>query len=175
MAFLDKINDIAKNIGDKTEDLAKNISDKTSDALESGKLSLKINSERNAIIELEKQLGAFYYEKYAAGKITPEPEALALFQNIEQRRKTIDEAQAEILRNRTAAGSAVPPGSRAEAGPGQAQGGGASAASPEQPSAEAEPRPSAAQNTPGVLMCAACGASNSMGSSFCGTCGSRMQ
>ena len=34
MAFLDKITDIAKNIGDKAVDVAKDLGDRTSDAIE---------------------------------------------------------------------------------------------------------------------------------------------
>lgn len=55
MAFFDKLNDLAKNIGDKTND-----------AIETGKLNSKINSENAAAMEEIKKIGTYYYNLFAA-------------------------------------------------------------------------------------------------------------
>lgn len=56
MAFFDKLNDIAKSIGDMTND-----------AIETNKLNSKISGEKAAIRELMYQIGEHYYEKYRSG------------------------------------------------------------------------------------------------------------
>ncbi len=62
MAFLDKLNEVAKNIGEKTND-----------AIEATKLTAKINSENNAAGEDLKKIGQHYYDLFAAsGKADPE-------------------------------------------------------------------------------------------------------
>ena len=53
MAFFDKLNQVAKNIGDKT-----------SDAIETGKLNSKVNSEKNLAGEELKKIGEFYYNQF---------------------------------------------------------------------------------------------------------------
>ena len=58
MDFLDKIGNIAKNIGDRTND-----------AIEITKLNAKIASEKNAVGEDLKKIGEFYYKKFAGGLI----------------------------------------------------------------------------------------------------------
>lgn len=57
MAFFDKLNQVAKNLGDKT-----------SDAIEITKLNTKIASENMAAAELMKKIGEFVYQQYADGK-----------------------------------------------------------------------------------------------------------
>ena len=52
MDFLDKIGNIAKNIGDRTND-----------AIEITKLNAKISSEKNAAAEELNKIGDFYYKK----------------------------------------------------------------------------------------------------------------
>ena len=54
MDFLDKIGNIAKNIGDRTND-----------AIEITKLNAKISSEKNAAAEELNKIGDFYYKKFA--------------------------------------------------------------------------------------------------------------
>lgn len=53
MAFFDKLNDIAKSIGDLTNE-----------ALESNKLTGAISKERTEINNLLLQVGEYYYDKY---------------------------------------------------------------------------------------------------------------
>ena len=62
MAFFDKLNQVAKNIGDKTND-----------AIETTRLNSKINAERSAAGEELKKIGEFYYARFAAsGEAAPE-------------------------------------------------------------------------------------------------------
>jgi dolichyl-phosphate-mannose-protein mannosyltransferase len=64
MAFLDKITDIAKNIGDKAVDVAKDLGDRTSDAIETQKIKNKIASDRREFENQMKLIGQYYYEAY---------------------------------------------------------------------------------------------------------------
>lgn len=84
MAFLDKLNDFAKNIGDKT-----------GDAIETTKLNSKISSEKKEISRLMQKIGEAYYEKYKNGE-QPAPELLECFTEIDAHNVAISEAQAEI-------------------------------------------------------------------------------
>ena len=86
MAFFDKLNDIARTV-----------SDMTSEALETTKMSSKINSEKSSVSELQKKIGEYYYNKYAEGQSVDE-EILPLFTEIDEHLKIISDAQAEIER-----------------------------------------------------------------------------
>lgn len=84
---------------DKLSDLAKNISEKTTDAIETGKLTNKINSEKNLAGEELKKIGAFYYERYMeSGEAAPE--VLEFCENAKAHYDAAEEAQAEINRIR---------------------------------------------------------------------------
>lgn len=62
MAFMDKLGDFAKNIGEKT-----------SDALETTKYSAKIALEKNSVKDELELIGKFYYDRYARGEeVAPE-------------------------------------------------------------------------------------------------------
>ena len=101
MAFFDKLNDLAKNIGDKT-----------TDAIETTKLNSKITTEKSAAGEDLKKIGAFYYAKFAAGEEI-EPSLLERFQSAAAHYAAAAEAQAEIDRiraeNEAAKAAAAPP------------------------------------------------------------------
>ncbi len=84
MAFLDKLNTIAKNVGEKT-----------GDAIEITKLNAKIASEKSAMAELYKQLGEKIYEKYTAGAYQDE-DMTALFASVDGRKAAIAEAEGKI-------------------------------------------------------------------------------
>jgi len=86
MAFLDKLGDIARNIGDKT-----------SDVIETQKLNSKISSEKSAISESFRQIGDYYYKKYQAGELSDDGVA-ELFAAIDAHNQNIADAQAEIER-----------------------------------------------------------------------------
>lgn len=87
MAFFDKLNDLAKNIGDKTND-----------AIETGKLNSKINSENAAAMEEIKKIGTYYYNLFAAdaGNSLIVPEVLEFCQNAKAHYDAAAEAQATI-------------------------------------------------------------------------------
>lgn len=57
MAFMDKLSEITKTIGDKT-----------GDAVEIAKINTKIMSEKHSIEEAKKKLGELVYEQYKAGE-----------------------------------------------------------------------------------------------------------
>jgi len=62
MAFMNKLGDLAKNIGEKT-----------SDAFETTKFSAKIALEKNAVKDELEQIGKFYYDLYTqGGEVAPE-------------------------------------------------------------------------------------------------------
>lgn len=84
MAFLDKLNTIAKNVGEKT-----------GDAIEITKLNAKISSEKSAMGELYKQLGEKIYEKYAAGAYQ-DADMAELFAAVDAHRASIAEAEGKI-------------------------------------------------------------------------------
>ncbi len=84
MAFFNKLNDLAKNIGDRT-----------SDALETGKLTAKIHSERKAAEEDIKKIGEHYYQFFMAGGEVP-AELTEIFQSAKAHYETADAAQQEI-------------------------------------------------------------------------------
>lgn len=86
MAFFDKLNDFAKNIGDKT-----------SDAIETTKLNSRISSERSAAGEDLKKIGEHYYNLFTAGGEVA-PEVVEFCQSAKAHYDAAAEAQAEIER-----------------------------------------------------------------------------
>lgn len=86
MAFLDKLGDMAKNIGDKA-----------GDAVETTKLNSKINAEQKTIDGIYKKIGEYYYGKHQSGESLPE-EAAAFCAEIDGHNAVIDEAKKEIER-----------------------------------------------------------------------------
>ena len=99
MAFLDKINSLAKGAGD----LAKTAGSKTSDAIETGKLNMKIRGERNAIDAFYQKIGAFYYGKHAAGEPL-EQDVLAICAQIDAATTRISQLEAEIVKPKGGSG-----------------------------------------------------------------------
>ena len=88
MAFFDKINQVAKNIGDKTND-----------AIENTKLNQKINSEKAAAGEDFKKIGEYYYNVYLSGGGVA-PEVLEFCQSAKLHLDSAAAAQADIERNK---------------------------------------------------------------------------
>ena len=111
MAFLDKLKEtaktigektteIAKDLGEKTTELAKDLGEKTSDAIETGKLQAKINTEKNAMKEDIRLIGEFYYNHFVnGGEVIPE--ALEACGNAKAHADKIEELKAEIERIKT--------------------------------------------------------------------------
>ena len=87
MAFFDKLNDFAKNIGDKT-----------ADAIDTGKLNSKINAENNAAGEELKKIGTYYYKLFVSGDTSGAvaPEVLEFCQSAKAHYEAAAAAQAEI-------------------------------------------------------------------------------
>lgn len=141
MAFFDKLNDFAKNI-----------SDKTTDAIETGKLSSKINSEKNLAGEELKKIGEHYYNLWLeGGEIAPE--VLEFCSAAKGHYDAAQEAQAEIDRIR-------------------AENEAAKAAAAAAASAAAAQVPPAA---PTGILCPNCGTENAEGTKFCCNCGTKLE
>lgn len=84
MAFIDKINTLAKNVGEKT-----------GDAIEITKLNAKISSEKSAINELYRQIGERAYKKYQACAYQDD-ELGGLFSSVDACVSNIAEAEGKI-------------------------------------------------------------------------------
>ena len=175
MAFFDKLNDFAKNIGDKT-----------SDAIETGKLNSKINAENNAAGEELKKIGTYYYNLFLEGDVNGAvaPEVLEFCQNAKAHYEAAAAAQAEI-ENIKAANEAARAAAQAAASPAvrTAPTAGITCSACGAMNAEGtkfcqncggklEPPAPAA---PAGITCPNCGAANSAGVKFCCECGSKLE
>ena len=155
MAFLDKLNDFAKNVGDKA-----------GDAIETSKLNSRINAEKYAIDGVLRKIGEYYYEKYSAGDSLTD-EAAALCAEIDGHNTIIAETTVEIERIKGAAPVAPVAPEASEAS--------------EAPAAPATPAVGGAvfctgcgkQNPPETRFCADCGANLNVGERTC-TCGAKL-
>lgn len=166
MAFLDKLGDFAKNIGDKT-----------SDAIETGKLNSKINSEKAAAGEELRKIGEHYYNLYLAdGQAATE--VLEFCQAAKAHDDAAAEAQAEI--DRIKAENEVEKGAEAVPAAGQAPAGVTCGAC----GLSNAPGTKFCQNCgskleipapgPAGAVCPGCGAANTPGTRFCGSCGGKL-
>lgn len=97
MAFLDKLSDVAKMVGDKTTEVAKKVGDKAEDAIETGKLSAKVSAERFAVQDDLKKIGEYYYTRFMAGEEVA-PEVLGYCNSAKAHYDTIAQAQEEMRR-----------------------------------------------------------------------------
>ena len=86
MAFLDKLNKMAKVIEDKT-----------ADAIEFSNYSAAITAGENGFAMDIKKIGEFYYEFYVNGG-TVEPNILAVLQSAKAHQDSIAQAKADIER-----------------------------------------------------------------------------
>jgi uncharacterized OB-fold protein len=149
-----------------------NVKDKASSAIETSKLNSKISSEQNAIDAVMKQIGEFYFKKYAETKTADEGIA-GFCKTIDGHNAAIAEAKAEI--ERIKAKTAPPPAAPAASGgtvctvcgkenlPGAkfcTECGGKTAV-PAAPAAS------------GGTVCPACGKENLPGAKFCTECGGK--
>ena len=167
MAFFDKLNDFAKNIGDKTND-----------AIETTKLNSKISSERTAAAEKLKKIGEHYYNLFAAGGEVA-PEVADFCQSAKAHYDAAAEAQAEIERIKAeneaekaaAAGPATMPSVPASGNVcpacGSVNSEGTKFCQSCGTKLEAPPMPAG-------ITCPGCGAVNSEGMKFCSECGSKL-
>lgn len=84
MAFFDKINDFAKTA-----------TEKTNNAIETTKLSAKIESEQRSINAIIQKIGEYYVKKIDAGELL-DSEVMSMFEGVAAGRKNIAEMRAEI-------------------------------------------------------------------------------
>jgi len=152
MAFLDKLNDFAKNI-----------SDKTNDTIEINKHNSKISAETKLANEEMKKIGEFYYGKYAEG-LEVAPEVIEFCEAAKAHYEAAAAAQAEIDRI------------HAE---NEAQKAAAEAAKAEAQSA-ASTSTVTPVDTPEITVtassaCPACGASLAPDTKFCSSCGTKIE
>lgn len=84
MAFLDKINDFAKVA-----------TEKTNNAIETTKLSVKIEGEQRTLDAIIKKIGDYYVAKIDAGEILDD-EVMYMFDGVKTQRDKIAELRAEI-------------------------------------------------------------------------------
>ncbi len=168
MAFLDKLNDFARNIGEKT-----------TDAIETGKLASKVNTERNAAGEELKKIGEYYYNIFAAGGEAA-PEVLEFCEAAKAHYDAAAEAQAEIdrirMENEAAKAAAAAPVQAQPApvgspcpGCGTVNASGIKFCQNCGTKLEAAP-PAAPAGNP----CPACGTENPIGGKFCQNCGEKL-
>jgi len=158
MAFFDKLNEVAKNIGDKA-----------GEAIETTKLNSKINSEKNAIDGKYKKIGEFYYQQYQAGENLPE-EAAAFCAEIDAHNAAIADAKAEIERIKTENAAAAPPPAAPTSGETFCPACGKANQSGTKFCAECGEKLA----TPEKRICS-CGAEIAAGIRFCGECGAKIE
>ncbi len=84
MAFFDKLNDFAKNVGEKA-----------GDAIEITKLNNKINTEKAAIAEEYRKIGEYYYTKHTEGN-SVDSEVDELIVSIDAHKNLIMETETQI-------------------------------------------------------------------------------
>jgi hypothetical protein len=154
-----------------------NVKDKASGAIETSKLNSKISSEQNAIDAVMKQIGEFYYKKYAETK-TADKGITEFCKTIDGHNAAIAEAKAEI--ERIKAKTAQPPAASAPAATGGmvctvcgkenlpgakfcTECGGKTAA------------PAASAPAASGAVCTACGKENPPGTKFCTGCGGKLE
>lgn len=164
MAFLDKLNDFTKNVGDKANDV-----------IETTKLNNKISSEKAAIADLFKQIGERSYAKYAAGE-SVDPESAELFAAVASHSAAIREAEEKIKALKEA--PAATPAEAPEAAP-------ATTTSIVCPACGKENQPEArfccgcggkleAPAQPKPQTCPNCGTAVEEGMLFCAQCGTKI-
>ena len=161
MAFFDKLNQVAKNIGDKT-----------SDAIETTRLNSKIAAEKLAANEELLKIGQHYYDLYLAGQA--EAEILEYCQAAKVHLDAADQMQAEIDRIKAEneaqkIASAAPVGGITCPGCGASLPAGTKFCSGCGSKIEAVPAPQT-QN----VFCPGCGAQLPAGTKFCNSCGQRL-
>lgn len=87
--FFDKFNAVAKDLGEKA-----------GDALETGKINVKLMSEKDALGKTFQELGKVYYEYYrSGGEVLPEADQLCKKADEHNRTILSMQNQAEAIKN----------------------------------------------------------------------------
>lgn len=98
--MINKINRRKLNgIFDKLNDIAKSIGDMTNDAIETNKLNSRISGEKAAIRELMYQIGEHYYEKHRSGE-NIDTEVYEIMVNIDHHHDVIKEWEVQLTTNK---------------------------------------------------------------------------
>ncbi len=95
MALREKLNSLAAEAASRANSLAAEAASKANTAIETGKLSLKINNEEKKIDEFTLNIGELILDKLDAGEILDD-EIMALYSSIQASREVIAGARAEI-------------------------------------------------------------------------------
>lgn len=143
---------------DKLGEMAKNVSEKASDSLETNKLISEINLTKGNIQALQRELGEFYWAKFAVGEKLDD-EAMLICDKIVLAQDKIKVLEGEISQIK-AEGEARKAEREAEKAEKKAA----------EKAAEAEKTAEKAgiERTP---VCAGCGAALAEGTKFCSECG----
>lgn len=158
MAFLDKLNDLAKTAMNSAEDLVKSAKSGAEDLVETTKLNARINEEQKRILRTKQQIGQYVWEQYAAGGESLPQGVLEFCQQIDQANEKIAQLNMEI--------NVIKAQSNAAKAQGGAQNGAAAEANAEAAEAPAQPQ------EPGPFgNCFSCGAPLREGDKFCTKCG----
>jgi len=175
MAFFDKLNSFAKNIGDKT-----------SDAIETTKLNSKITAEKAAADQELIKVGKFYYDLFASGGEIA-PEVIEFCQAAKAHYDAADAAQAEIeqikAENEAEKAAAAAPATDIPAASNDGiTCSGCGTVNPEGTKfcqncgTKLEiPAPAPEAPTPAENTCPNCGAVNEEGTKFCRECGTKLE
>jgi predicted nucleic acid-binding Zn ribbon protein len=161
MAFLDKLGDLARNIGDKT-----------SETIETTKINNRIGSERTAIAECMRRIGEIYYRKHQEGD-SGDPAAAELLATIDGHNRAIADAQTEIERIKAKAAAPTPAAAPAPSAAGAACPS-CGAANPAGTKFCQECGAKTDAPTPAETTCPICGAPVPAANKFCGGCGHRL-
>ena len=149
MAFFDKLNEMAKNV-----------SEKANDSWETNKLVGDINLTKGNIQAYQRELGEYYWAKFAVGEQLDE-EAMLICDKIVAAQDKIRELEAQIeqIKAKSEARKAEREAEKAEKKAAE------KAAEAEQAAEKA------GMEKPPVPTCAGCGAELVEGTKFCGQCG----
>lgn len=101
MALRDKLNSLAAGAASRANILASEAASKANTAIETGKLSLKINNEEKKIDEFTLNIGELILDKLDNGEVLDD-EVMALYSSIQACREVIAGARAEIEAKRQA-------------------------------------------------------------------------
>ncbi len=153
MALLDKLGELAKNVGDKTNEL-----------IETGRLSSRAKSEENAIDALKKELGQYIYSQYLEGRQYDET-VMEQCRNIQAAEEAVAELYAEIQKRKEESAKAVSETTAA------CQNCGAEVPKNAQFCSSCGAKIEAQEKE----FCAQCGAELAPDARFCGSCGAKIQ
>ena len=153
MALIDKLGELAKNVGDKTSGL-----------IESSRLLGRARSQESTVAELKKELGQYFYEQYLNGE-TFDEEAMGRCADIKAGEDAVAEIYAELQRRK--AESARP----AAAEPSACQSCGGSL--PE--GACYCPHCGVQVEVPAKVFCPQCGHETDADDCYCSQCGAKIQ